>query len=327
MHMIRSRLLPFVAFGLLVAAAAQAADLAKVRVGYINNVQSAVLVHIMRIAKDVKLDIELIPFTRYPDVQKALSVNSVDIGVIAPNGVPTAVAQGDRNVIAVLDLVYGGNSFVVRKGVNVKTFADLRRKRLGLAEGGVSWMMFVMLLDQHGMSYNDIESVNFSSATDMINALKRGDVDGVDLWEPFVAQAVTADLGYATAAVNYRDTPLAAMNGLLGASKEFARRPDDALVRVLRLVLKGENQLAKDQQLWINIVRGYSNIDDATIRLALRGIEYGGPRLSVSKMDAIATFIYKAGIVKTDVTGKLGDNVDPRFLARAAGMSEALVRK
>src|SRR5215210_4014660 len=129
----------------------QAADPARVRVGYINNVQSAVLVHIKALAKEENLDIELVPFTRYPDVQKALSVNSVDIGVIAPNGLPTAVAQGDRNVIAVLDLVYGGNSFVIRKGVNVQNFRDLKGKRLGLAEGGISWMMFVMLLDKNGM--------------------------------------------------------------------------------------------------------------------------------------------------------------------------------
>jgi hypothetical protein len=44
-------------------------------------------------------------------------------------------------------------------------------------------------------------------------------------------------------------------------------------------------------------------------------------------MDAVATFIFKAGLVKNDVTGKLGENVDARFLARAVGKSEAAVLK
>src|SRR5581483_2900868 len=282
-----SRIFAFLACLAFSITGAHAAEPTKVRVGFINNVQSAVLVHIKSIANEENLDVELVPFTRYPDVQKALSVHSIDVGVIAPNGLPTAVAQGDRNVVGVLDLVYGGNSFVMKKGVSVRTFQDLKGKRLGLAEGGVSWMMFVMLLDKNGMSYNDIQSVNFSGATDMINALKRGDVDGVDLWEPFVAQTVSADIGYATPAVNYRESPLSALNGLLGANKDFATKQSDALVRVLRLILKGEKQLQNDQAMWINIVRGYSNLDDATTKLALQGITYGGPQLSQTKMDTV----------------------------------------
>jgi sulfonate transport system substrate-binding protein len=240
---------------------------------------------------------------------------------------PAAIAQGDRNVVGVLDLVYGGNSFVVRKQVSVQKFHDLKGKRIGLAEGGISWMMFVMLLDKYGMSYSDIRAVNFSGATDMVSALRRGDVDVVDLWEPFVAEIVAAGFGYKTPAVNFRETPLAAMNGLLGASRQFAQKNGDALVRVLKLILKGESQLEADRNLWVGIVRGYSKLDDATIKLALETISYGGPQLSLSKLDSVATFIYKAGIVKNDVTGKLGENVDARFLARAVGKAEAAVLK
>jgi sulfonate transport system substrate-binding protein len=322
-----ARVLSVAVVAILAIVNVQAAEPAKVRVGYINNVQSAVLAHLKSIAKDENLDIELVPFTRYPDVQKALSVDSVDVGVIAPNGLPAAVAQGDRNVIGVLDLVYGGNSFVVRNDVKVKRFQDLKGKRVGLAEGGISWMMFVMLLDKYGMSYADIRAVNFSGATDMVIALKRGDVDVVDLWEPFVAEIVGAGFGYKTPAVNFRETPLEAMNGLLGASKRFSQKNDEALVRTLRLILKGERQLENDRNLWVEIVRGYSKLDDATIKLALEGINYGGPQLSLSKMDRVATFIFKAGLVKNDVTGKLGENVDARFLARAVGKSEAAVLK
>jgi len=166
----------------------QAAQGAKVRVGYINNVQSAALVHLKSLSQEEDLDIELVPFTRYPDVQKALAVDSIDVGVIAPNGLPAAVAQGDRNVVAIMDLVYGGNSMVARNGVQINAFSDLRGKRIGLAEGGISWMMFMMLLEQHKLPYTDIKALNFTAATDAVNALKHGDMDVVDLWEPFVSQ-------------------------------------------------------------------------------------------------------------------------------------------
>ncbi len=312
---------------LSVCCASQAAEPAKVRVGYINNTQSAVMLQTKAIQKDENLDIDLVPFTRYPDVQRAIAANSVDIGPIAPNGLPTAVAQGDRNVIAVMDLAYGGDAMIIRKGVEVHKFQDLKGKRIGLAEGGIAWMMFVMLLDKNSMTYNDIQAVNFSAPTDLVNAIKRGDVDAVDVWEPFLTQTIVEGYGSSTPVVNYNQTPLASMNSILGANKTFATEHADALVAALRLVLKSEQQLEKDHQVWIKIVRSYSNLDDSTIDRALAGIHYGGAQLSKAKLDAIATFIAKAGIVKTDVTGNLGENADARFLAKAAGKSEAEVVK
>jgi hypothetical protein len=82
-----------------------------------------------------------------------------------------------------------------------------------------------------------------------------------------------------------------------------------------------------DQALWISLVRGYSNLDDATIKSALAGIRYGGPQLSLSKLDAVARFIFKVGMARNDVTGKLGENVNARFLARAEGKNESEVLK
>lgn len=303
----------------------RAADPAKVRVAYINNIQSAVLVHIKALAKDENLDIELVPFTRYPDVQKALAVNSVDLGPIAPNGIPAAVSQGDRNVIAVMDLVYGGDSILIRKGLDVKKFSDLKGKRVGVAEGGIGWIMFVMLLEKNGMSYGDIQTSNFSSATDILNALKRSDVDAVNLWEPFVSEAVTAGYAYTSSNLDFRETALAAMNGTLGASRAFAGKHPDALVGAIRLILKAEQQLEKDRALWVKIVRGYSNLNDDILKRSLTGIRYAGPHLSQKKLDAAAAFLFKVGIAKTDVTGKLGDTVDARYLARAVGKKEAEV--
>jgi hypothetical protein len=98
-------------------------------------------------------------------------------------------------------------------------------------------------------------------------------------------------------------------------------------VAALRTVLKSEQQLEKDHNVWVSIIRSYSNLDDATINRALAGIHYAGPQLSRGKLDAIATFIGKAGIVKSDMTGKLGENVDARFVAQAAGKSETEVLK
>ena len=304
---------------------AYAAGPTKVRVAYINNIQSAVLVQLKNIEKEGNLDVDLVPFTRYPDVQKALATASADIGPIAPNGIPAAVAQGDRNVIAVKDLVYGGDSILVRKGLDVKKFTDLKGRKVGVAEGGIAWIMFVMLLDKNGMSYKDIQPSNFSGPIEKVAALKRGDMDAVNLWEPFVSEIITGGFGYTPKVVDFKDTPLAGMNGTLGASKAFADKNADALVAAIRLILKAEGQLQKDRKIWTGIVRGYSKLPDDVLQKAMAPIRYAGPHLSKTKLDAAAAFLFKAGIAKTDVTGKLGETVDSKYLAKAAGKSEAQV--
>jgi sulfonate transport system substrate-binding protein len=312
-------------FSLGIGGGSMRAEPVKVRVAYVNNIQSAALLHIKTLAKEQDLEVDFVPFTRYPDVQNALAVGSVDLGPIAPNGVPAAVAQDNRNIIAVMDLVYGGDAILVRKGVNVQVFSDLKAKRIGVAEGGIGWIMFVMLLEKNGMSYGDVQAANFSSATDLLNALKRGDMDAVNLWEPFVAQALGEGYAYKPTRIDFKDTPLGAMNGTLGSSRAFASRQPDVLVTVIRLVLKAEEQLERDPQLWMTLVGGYSSLNDDVLKGSLSGIRYAGPYLSRTKLDATATFLFNAGISKTDVTGKLGDTVDPSFLARAIGKSEAEV--
>jgi sulfonate transport system substrate-binding protein len=139
-------------------------------------------------------------------------------------------------------------------------FSNLKGKRIGLAEGGISWMMFMMLLEQHKLPYTDIKALNFTAATDAVNALKHGE-EVVDLWEPFVSKVVASGYGQITPVVNYRETVLAGMNGLLAASRTFSRSHEDALVATVKLVLKAEKQMEADQALWISLVRGYSNLD------------------------------------------------------------------
>jgi len=303
----------------------RAAEPTKVRVAYVNNIQSAALVQLKQLGKEQNLDIELIPFTRYPDVQNALAAGSVDLGPITPNGIPAAVAQGNRNIIAVMDLVYGGDAVLVRKGVKVEKFTDLKGKRVGVAEGGIGWIMFVMLLEKNGMTYNDIKASNFSSATDIVIALKRGDTDAVNLWEPFVSEAVAGGYAYTPPTISFKDTALQAMNGTLGASRAFVTSKPDTVVAALKLVLKAEEQLEKSPTLWTNLVRGYSKLSDDVLKRSLSGIRYAGPHLSKTKLDAAAAFLFKSGIAKTDVTGKMGDTINPSFLARAVGKSEAAV--
>jgi len=92
----------------------------------------------------------------------------------------------------------------------------------------------------------------------------------------------------------------------LAASRTFSCSHEDALVATVKLVLKAEKQMEADQALWISLVRGYSNLDDATIKSALAGIRYGGPQLSLSKLDAVAHFIFKVGHAKKRRDGKAG---------------------
>ena len=135
----------------------------------------------------------------------------------------------------------------------MQKFQDLKAKRIGVAEGGIAWMMFVMLLEKNGMTYNDIQAANFSAPTDMVNAIKRGDMDAVDLWEPFVTQTVVEGYANISPVVNYNETPPWLDERRPRGEQGIRDRAAGCTGRGnLRVVLKSEQQIEKDHQIWVD---------------------------------------------------------------------------
>lgn len=164
-------------------------------------------------------------FNAGPVQLEALNVGSIDFGDVGE--APPIFAQA-----AGAPLVYAGatvprpklEAIIVPKDSPIRSVADLKGKKIGYNKGSNVQYFLVKLLEKHGLSYNDVQSV-FLPPPDARAAFQKGALDAWIIWDPFLAAAQhTLDarlLVDATGVVNNR--------GYYFTSREFATRNVDVL--------------------------------------------------------------------------------------------------
>ncbi|MCB0704603.1 MAG: OmpA family protein [Saprospiraceae bacterium] len=93
-----------------------------------------------------------------------------------------ALKDFDPVVVWQADWSRGGDAIVARRGIN--SVADLRGKRIAVAELSPSHSFLIWLLDAGGLSVNDVEIVPQSSAIDAAEVFKSQRVDAAVVWSP-----------------------------------------------------------------------------------------------------------------------------------------------
>src|SRR5690625_3240813 len=166
----------------------------------IGNVKVGHLSPILLAAEDLEecnVDVETSEFVRYADARTALLSGSIDVAGIAPADLSISLGQGNDGIVGLSGVASSPKYLVVREGVDIHDWDDIDGERTGTAPGSVVWFQWAATLTEKGIPYDTFEAVNIQGrGTAFVQALQRGDVDAVALWEPFETQAVAEGIGY-----------------------------------------------------------------------------------------------------------------------------------
>jgi sulfonate transport system substrate-binding protein len=128
-------------------------------------------------------------FTSGPPMLQAMGAGSVDIGAVGDAPPIFAAAGGEK--IAVVAATVGnpkGTALLVPKGSSIHSVAQLRGKKIAVAEGSSSNYHLVAVLKQAGLTTKDVSIVNLQPAQ-AAAAFSSGQVDAWDVWSPFAEQS------------------------------------------------------------------------------------------------------------------------------------------
>ena len=128
-------------------------------------------------------------FTSGPPMLQAMGAGSVDIGAVGDAPPIFAPAGGEK--IAVVAATVGNpaaTALLVPKGSSLHSVAQLRGKKIAVAEGSSSNYHLVDVLKQAGLTTKDVTIVNLQPAQ-AAAAFASGQVDAWDVWSPFIEQA------------------------------------------------------------------------------------------------------------------------------------------
>lgn len=138
-----------------------------------------------RFKKEYDIDVE---FVLNDDVDASLNAwkaGDIDLHWYTMDAFPT-ILEGlkDFDPVALFqaDWSRGGDAIVARRGIG--SVADLKGKKIAVAELTPSHSFLIWLLDAGGLSINDVEIVKQASAIDAAAAFKSQQVDAAVVWSP-----------------------------------------------------------------------------------------------------------------------------------------------
>ena len=129
-------------------------------------------------------DVKLVWFANYTDSISALSAGQLDGNSQTWSDTMAPLAKGIAlKTILVNDNSAGNDALMV--GPKIKSFADLKGKKIALEEFSISHFILTMALAKNGMSLKDVKVVNLT-AGDAAAAFIAGRVDAAVVWNPWV---------------------------------------------------------------------------------------------------------------------------------------------
>lgn len=134
------------------------------------------------------LKISVSNFTSGKQCLNTVIGGGADIATTAESPV-TAAAMAKQPIAFLARMEYSDDETVVSTKSGIKTWADLKGKRIAYTAGTGSEIYTMTLLKKAGLTPKDVTLVNLRPQ-DMLPALSAGSIDAMDTWEPHISNAL-----------------------------------------------------------------------------------------------------------------------------------------
>ena len=274
-------------------------------------------------AAKYNVQVEQVIFQRFADERTALASGDLDIAAFGPQDIILGLGQGAKSMIGVAGVGSGNDCLLVRKGEDVKDWAGVAPKRIGIGAGSISWLKFAAAVQENGLDYGKLRIVNImGGGGNYLKSLQGKEIDMAVVWHPVCAQGITegwaqypAITHNATKTVGGLIAVLALNRGFMDKQREAAQRLVSAYVDVVKIA-------QADPQRFAKIYAEKAGLPEAVTAEAIRYTRFD-VALPLGSIKGIAKFLFDNGVIARDVTGEVEQYHTYEFLARATGRSAA----
>jgi len=196
------------------------------------------------------LKVEEIVFPKGIDIFPAIVKGEVDLAASAADAAIANRAGGGK-VFVVAGFAKGGARLVAATDAPVKTVADLKGKKVGVARGGAQELLLLAELAKHGLSWSDkpgkdVQLVYLPFA-DLNQALLQKQIDAMCQSEPQSSQAINK--GFGREILKPYDTPLGEPVRALVMTEQLYRERPEVAQRVLDCFVDATRKFIDDPKL------------------------------------------------------------------------------
>jgi len=219
--------------------------------------------------KDAGIDAELIVLTGLAERNSALKAGRID-ALAAP--VDYFVLSAGNNLKATIAMAIdesnGADGIVANS--SIKTIADLRGKTVAFQRGLPSEFFLRALLQQNGMTLNDVKPVDMETAQGGAAFISR-QVDAAVLWDPWLTKATQEGHGHILA--SSKDYPNLIVD-CLGFNQGVVSRSPQDVQAIVNAVLRAIAYAKAHPQEADAMMAPYFQVDAAKYAQILDGINF-----------------------------------------------------
>ena len=241
-------------------------------------------------------------FTSGPPMLQAMGAGSIDIGGVGDAPPVFAAAAGEN--IAVVGALLGnplGAAIVVPKNSPIRTVAQLKGKKIAVAQGSSADYHLLAVLKQAGLTPKDV-TLDYLQPTQALPAFSSGAVDAWDIWSPYIEQVTAQD----DARIIVNGSPIGNTYSFEVASRSALADP--VKVAAIRDYIKLLNQAHAwsntHPQQWAKIWAAETGLPDSVMIKAAKDSTSDAVPINSTVINAeqsITNDFYNAGLIPTDI--------------------------
>jgi NitT/TauT family transport system substrate-binding protein len=242
-----SRLAAALAFALLAAAPLASSAQEVVRLGNLKFAHYGAVSNMKEACKKYGLDVQETVFPKGIDIFPALVKGEVDLAASAADAAIANRAAGGQ-VYVVAGFAKGGARLVSRTDLALKTVAQLKGRKVGVARGGAQELLLLAELAKAGLTWSDKEGkdvqIVYLPFADLNQALLQKQLDAICQSEPQSSQAINK--GFGVEMLKPYDTPLGEPVRVLVMSEKLYKEKPAVAQKVLDCFVESTRSFIQD---------------------------------------------------------------------------------
>ncbi len=227
-----------------------------VRLGNLKFVHYGAVAYMKELAPKYNLKLEEHMFAKGLDIPPAIVAGEIDIAASALDAAVAGRASGVPAYV-VAGFAKGGVRIVVRPDLNIKSIADLKGKRVGVARGGAPELLLAAELAKFNLTWSDQPGkdvqIFFMAFADLNQALMQKNIDAMSQSEPQSAQAINR--GFGVELLKPYDTPMGEPVRALVMTQQMYSQKREVAERVLKLFVEATKTFIENPTLAEKYVR------------------------------------------------------------------------
>jgi ABC-type nitrate/sulfonate/bicarbonate transport system substrate-binding protein len=257
----------------------------------------------------------------YADQQRAVQgyqTSTATAGITQP---AILADQGVRNVWYVAGQMWGGQNLIIRTGVRAAGWKDLEGKTIGVVPGTYTRILFLIAARTNGVNLNAVNIRNVSAGATAIEAVRRGELDGLALFSPVIDTLVVEGAAYYPKTLDIGTTPLGSANGGILANDHFLGDRDLA-TRFMRAYVDSLTEMETNEEAFVRVATQISGIRPEVARKAKQRIVFSH-LVDLQAIRRAATYGVEFGFTRQDVAAQVERYVSLDVLERSTGKKSA----